>query len=93
MYLNKNTGGRMSKLRMFAVTAIVMSFLFAGCTRYANEQELKALDDQQAAVKKAESKLANLKTDRRNLETKLADKQKELKAAEEEKSAVESRLK
>jgi outer membrane murein-binding lipoprotein Lpp len=89
----KIIGGRMSKIRMFAATAIVLSLLLAGCTRYANEQELKALDDQQAAVKKAETKLADLKTDRRNLETKLADKQKELKAAEEEKAAVESRLK
>lgn len=89
----KIIGGGMSKIRMFAATAIVLSLLLAGCTRYANEQELKALDDQQAAVKKAETKLADLKTDRRNLETKLADKQKELKAAEEEKAAVESRLK
>ncbi|MBU4486928.1 MAG: hypothetical protein KKD38_08370 [Candidatus Delongbacteria bacterium] len=84
----------MSKtIKKFAAATIVVSFLFVGCTRYANEDELKMLDDQNAAVKKAETKLADVKKDRRNLETKLADKQKELKIAEEEKTAVESRLK
>lgn len=81
------------KIRIFALTAVILSFLFAGCTRYANEEELKSLQDQQEAVKKAETKLADLKKNRRNLETRLAEKQKELKMAEEEKSAVESRLK
>ena len=81
------------KIRIFALTAVILSFLFAGCTRYANEEELKSLQDQQEAVKKAETKLADLKKNRRNLETRLAEKQKELKMAEGEKSAVESRLK
>lgn len=81
------------KIRTFALAAVIFSFLFAGCTRYANEEELKTLEDQQAAVKKAETKLADLKKERRTLETRLAEKQKELKMAEEEKSAVESRLK
>jgi len=84
----------MSKtIKMVVLAMFLMSFLFTGCTRYANEDELKMLDDQNAAVKKAETKLADVKKERRNLESKLADKQKELKAAEEEKAAVESRLK
>jgi len=84
----------MSKtIKMFALVSVVVSFLLIGCTRYASEDELKALDDQQTAVKKAETKLADVQKERRDLETKLADKQKELKLVEEEKSAVESRLK
>jgi len=84
----------MSKsIRAIVLSIIVLSFLFAGCTRYANEEELKTLEDKQAAVKKAESKLSEIKKERRTLETKLADAQTELKKAEEEKSAVESRLK
>ncbi len=84
----------MSKsIRAIVLSMIVLSFLFAGCTRYANEEELKTLEDKQAAVKKAESKLSEIKKERRSLETKLADAQTELKKAEEEKSAVESRLK
>lgn len=82
-----------TRIRNFALAAIIFSFLFSGCTRYANEEELKTLEDQQAAVKSAETKLADLKKERRSLETTLAEKQKEVKMAEEEKSAVESRLK
>ncbi|HQO09299.1 MAG TPA: hypothetical protein PLK90_07840 [Clostridiales bacterium] len=84
----------MSKTIKITVLAVFMaSFLFTGCTRYANEEELKVLNDQNAAVSKAETKLADIKKERRALEAKLAEKQKELKAAEEEKAAVTSRLK
>jgi septal ring factor EnvC (AmiA/AmiB activator) len=92
--MNKSIGGSMSKsIRTMILSMVVLSFLFAGCTRYANEDELKTLEDTQTAVKKAETKLADLTKERRNLETKLADLQTELKKAEEEKAAVESRLK
>jgi len=92
--INKSIGGSMSKsIRTILLSMIVLSFLFAGCTRYANEEELKTLDDTQTAVKKAETKLSDLTKERRNLENKLADLQTELKKAEEEKAAVESRLK
>ncbi len=80
-------------IRTILLSTVVLSFLFVGCTRYANEEELKMLEDKQAAVKKAETKLSDVKKERRNLETKLADAQTELKKAEEEKAAVESRLK
>ncbi|HXK49415.1 MAG TPA: hypothetical protein PKW56_03030 [Clostridiales bacterium] len=83
----------LKSIRTIILSMIVLSFLFAGCTRYANEEELKTLDDTQTAVKKAETKLSDLTKERRNLVTKLADLQTELKKAEEEKAAVESRLK
>lgn len=80
-------------IKKLALLLLVLSFLFAGCTRYANEDELKVLKDTQDAAKKAQTKLATVKQDRRNLENKLADKEKELTAAKEEKAAVESRIK
>ncbi|MBN2789237.1 MAG: hypothetical protein JXR69_03530 [Candidatus Delongbacteria bacterium] len=80
-------------IKKLALLLLVLSFLFAGCTRYANEDELKVLKDTQDAAKKAQTKLATVKQDRRNLENKLADKEKELAAAKEEKAAVESRIK
>jgi outer membrane murein-binding lipoprotein Lpp len=84
----------MSKtIKMVVLAMFLSAFLFTGCTRYANEEELKMLNDQNAAVKKAETRLADVKKERRSLEAKLAEKQNELKAAEEEKAAVESRLK
>ena len=72
----------------------VISLLFVtSCTRYANDEELKQLDQQKNAAKSAEAKLSKLKADRRGLEAKLAEKQSELKAAQDEKVAVEGRLK
>ena len=80
-------------MKKLALVMIVLSFMFAGCTRYANEEELTVLKDTQKASKKAQTKLATIKQERRNLENKLADKEKELVAAKEEKAAVESRIK
>lgn len=80
-------------IKKLALVLLVLSFMFAGCTRYANEEELKVLKDTQAAAKKAQTKLATVKQNRRNLENKLAEKEKELAAAQEEKAAVESRIK
>jgi len=80
-------------MKKLALVALVLSFMFAGCTRYANEEELSALKDTQAASKKAQSKLASVKQERRTLENTLAEKEKELAAAIEEKAAVESRIK
>ncbi|MFO7809785.1 MAG: hypothetical protein R6V47_00225 [Candidatus Delongbacteria bacterium] len=82
----------LKSIRIFALSALVLSVLLTGCTRYANEEELKALEDKQTAARKAETKLADLQKQRRALESRLAEKESELKKAEEEKSAVESRL-
>ena len=80
-------------IKKLALGVVLISFIFVGCTRYANEEELTVLKDTQAAAKKAHAKLATVKQERRNLENKLADKEKELTAAIEEKAAVESRIK
>jgi len=80
-------------MKKLALLILVLSFMFAGCTRYANEEELTVLKDTKSAAKKAHTKLANVKQERRNLENTLATKEKELVAAQEEKSAVESRIK
>ena len=80
-------------IKKLTLMLVVLSFMFAGCTRYANEDEMQKLKDAKAASRKAQSRLATVKQERRNLENKLADKEKELAAAIEEKTAVESRLK
>lgn len=79
-------------MKRLALVMIVLSFMFAGCTRYANEKELTVLKDTQKASKKAQTKLATVKQDRRNLENKLADKEKDLVAAKAELEAVLSRV-
>ncbi len=79
--------------KKFLLTVTIASFVFAGCTRYANEEELKDLNETKAAANKADTKLSKLKEERKSLEDKLAEKETELKAAQEEKVAVESRSK
>ncbi len=79
--------------KKFLLTVTIASFVFAGCTRYANDDELKVLNDTKAAANKADSKLSKLKDERKSLEDKLAEKETELKAAKEEKAAVEARSK
>ena len=59
------------------------------CTRYANEEELKALEDANMASKKADVKLVELKSDRMKLEDELAAKKAELEEAKKEKEKVE----
>ena len=79
-------------IKKFALVLLVLSFMFAGCTRYANEEELTVLKDTKAASKKAQSKLATVKQERRSLENTLADKEKDLTAAKAELDAVLSRV-
>ena len=82
----------MSLIKRTVLMASVLSFLFVGCTRYANEDELQTLNDTRNASKKAESKLAELKEERRSLEDKLAEKETSLKEVKEEKVVVEGRI-
>lgn len=79
-------------IKRFALVLLVLSFMFAGCTRYANEDELKVLKDTKAASKKAQSKLATVKQERRSLENTLSDREKDLTAAKAELDAVLSRV-
>ena len=80
-------------IKKLALVLFVLSFIFAGCTRYANEDELKVLKDTKTASKKAQTKLATVKQERRTLENTLADREKDLTAAKAELEAVLSRVK
>lgn len=79
-------------LKKIATVSILSGLLFVSCTRYANEQELKDLDETTKAAKKAGVELNNLKTERSTLETTLADNDAKLNAAKEEKAQVEGRV-
>lgn len=87
----------MSKfLRLIAVITVVL-FLFSGlsfvgCTRYANEEQLKTLDETKEAALSAEKKAAEKEEEKANAEKKLVAKKDELKKLKEEKEAVKKRL-
>lgn len=85
-------GGIMLKLKRIGILFTILAVMFAGCTRYANEEELQALENAKLAADKAQQKLENVKAERKSLEDELAQKQKELEDAKKEKATVEKRL-
>ena len=78
-------------LALFALV-IVASLVLAGCTRYANEEQLNALDESSAAVSALEKQIAEKEQEKAELERKLAEKQDELKKVQAEKEKVRSKL-
>jgi septal ring factor EnvC (AmiA/AmiB activator) len=71
---------------------LLIAFAAAGCSRYANEEALSALDETQAAAVAAEQRVAELEKEKANLEAQLAEKKGELRKVQDEKSKVLSKL-
>ena len=84
-------GARKTVLVLCAVVLLAL-FVATGCTRYANEEQLQALDETKAAALSAEDKVAELEEEKAALQEKLADKQDELEKVKEEKRKVQSKL-
>ncbi|MCD6165205.1 hypothetical protein J7K19_00685 [bacterium] len=87
----------MFKLRKAISLLMIAGFLFSvivitGCTRYANEEQLKTLDETKAAALSAEQKVEKLKTEKANLEKELEAKKAELQKVQQEKKTVQQRL-
>ena len=79
-------------LTMFVVLLIAAAFLSVGCTKYANKDQLKTLDDTQAAALAAEKALQDKKAERAELEKKVAQKEAELQAKKAEKAQLAKTL-
>ena len=71
---------------------LAASIFLSGCTRYANEEQLTALDETQSAAVSAEDQLAEKKAEKAALEAKLAEKQEELKQVKAEQEKVTAKL-
>jgi len=76
----------------FLTVVVLASFVLAGCTRYANDEQLKTLDETKAAALSAEKTLEQKEQEKASLEKKLSEKQDELQKVKEEKSKVQSKL-
>lgn len=78
---------------VLALLSFVLLVAFTtGCSRYANEEQLTALDETQGAALAAEKRVAELEKEKAELEAKLAEKKAELKKVEDEKSKVMAKL-
>ncbi len=76
---------------LVALFAVSM-FSFIGCTKYANEQELLALEEQKQAAVAAEKTVEERKKEKAKLESELLQKKKELQDAKKELENVKRRL-
>jgi septal ring factor EnvC (AmiA/AmiB activator) len=63
-----------------------------GCTKYAKEKDLQALEQQKQAALSAEQELQQKQKDRQNLETQLQQKQDELTELQSERDAVAKKV-
>jgi cell division protein FtsL len=79
---------------LVVVTAAMLLILmaFTGCTKYANEQQLQALEETKAAAEAAEKALADCKGETASLEGQLAQKKQALEDMKKEQEAVSQRL-
>jgi septation ring formation regulator EzrA len=79
---------------LVVITAVVLLILmaFTGCTKYANEQQLQALEETKAAAEAAEKALSDCKSETSSLEGQLAEKKQALEDMKKEQEAVSQRL-
>jgi len=77
---------------VMAVAVILVGVMLIGCTRYANDKQLRTLEETKQAALSAEDQVAQLEKENAELKAKLAEKQEELKNVQAEKEKVLSKL-
>jgi len=87
----------MSKwFRKFALLVMaglfVASISMTGCTRYANDEQLKTLSETKQAAESAQKKVSDLQAEKAQLQKKLDAKKAELEKVKQEKEVVKERL-
>ncbi len=87
----------MTKFMKAISVAVLLAFMLgsltlSGCTKYANEDELRKLDEKQAAALAAEKKVQELEAEKADLERELQAKKAELDKTNKEKAVVQERL-
>ena len=68
------------------------SLALAGCTRHPNEEQLQTLEETKQAALAAEQQAQQCDSEKASLASQLDQKKRELKDAQDEKAAVQSRL-
>jgi septal ring factor EnvC (AmiA/AmiB activator) len=74
------------------ILVVAVSLMLAGCTRYANEEQLTTLDETEAATDAANQKLAEKEKEKAELQQKLAEKQDELQKVQQEKEKIQGKI-
>lgn len=82
----------MRTLVVFVAVLLVVTFMFAGCTKYAKQEQLQKLEETKAAALAAEKSLNDCKTESGKLEGQLTEKKQALEDMKKEKDVVSKRL-
>ena len=85
---------KLNGMLSFVIVALLAlsSFSFVGCTKYANEKQLQALEEQKQAAIAAQRTLEERKKEKARLNSELSQKKKELQDSQKELQAVKRRL-
>ncbi len=75
-------------LSVVCLTLFIVGIMSTGCTKYASQEQLKALEDCNKANVEAEKKIAALKNEKAQLEQKISDKESVLRKFEKDLNAV-----
>ena len=63
---------------VLSISLASMVFVFGGCTKYASEEDLQALEAQKQAADAAEQEIARLELEKADLEQQIKVKEQEL---------------
>lgn len=80
--------------RIFAILATVAlsSFLMTGCTKYASEEELAALDQTNAEITKLNKEISDCNSKNAEVKSKISAAESNVKRLQDEKAFVEQGL-
>ncbi|MCP4727864.1 MAG: hypothetical protein GY863_22690 [bacterium] len=70
-----------TKFKSLILGLALTGFVFGGCTKYASEEDLQALENQKQAALSAEQRVEELKSTKTDLERQVREKQNDLNEA------------
>jgi len=79
-------------LTLVLIAFFAIAIFSAGCTRYANKEQLNKLDQSEQTALAAEKSLADKQAEQALLEKQLAEKQSELDAKKAEKAEIQKKV-
>ena len=85
-------GRTKSLLKLAAIASLIAAGSFSGCTKRPSEEELAKLEQARAAAESAERKLAELRSERMQLEQTLEQKKQELGQHEMERDELREKM-
>ncbi len=77
---------------LLILSSVVLSLSVVGCTKRPNAEQVRALEEQRKAAVAAEDRVAELESEKANLQKELEQKKAELNKAKQVKDRVQKRL-